>query len=89
MRLQLDPGHATGTWTLWSSMMNTLHLIQERQQRQNRRYEAQFLQTKTYRGIQYTSAHQSPVALKKAKEHSAPGMHSERACIYRGLPYNC
>lgn len=44
--------------------MNILNLIREKQIKRNRLTEAQRLMAKAYRGIDYTSAHLSPVLLE-------------------------
>ena len=41
--------------------MNVLQMIKEKQEHRSRLNEAQFLMSKTYRGTDYTSAHQAPV----------------------------
>lgn len=41
--------------------MNVLNMIRDGQQKRARLSQAQFLMSKTYRGTDYTSAHQAPV----------------------------
>jgi len=55
--------------------MNVLNMIRKGQQKRALLSQAQFLMSKTYRGADYTSAHQAPVL---------PG-HPE--CSYRGIGY--
>ena len=41
--------------------MNVLNMIRKGQQKRARLSQAQFLMSKTYRGADYSSAHQAPV----------------------------
>jgi len=41
--------------------MNVLQMIKNQRERKQRLSRAQFLMSKTYRGTDYTSAHQAPV----------------------------
>ena len=43
--------------------MNILSMIQRKEQKQAALSHSQFLMAKSYRGIDYTSAHQSPAKL--------------------------
>jgi len=55
--------------------MNVLNLIRQGQQKKALLGQAQFLMSKTYRGTDYTSAHQAPV------------LDSHPECFYRGIGY--
>ena len=44
--------------------MNVLQMIKQQHNRTQRLSEAQFLMSKTYRGADYTSAHQAPTLEK-------------------------
>ena len=59
--MQLDPGYTTGAWAVMGKAMNVLQMIKQQHDRAQRLSEAQFLMSKTYRGTDYTSAHQAPV----------------------------
>ena len=41
--------------------MNVLQMIKEKRIRRSKLNQAQFLMSKTYRGTDYTSAHQAPL----------------------------
>mgnify|MGYP001580736049 CR=1 FL=1 len=55
--------------------MNVLQMIKQQYNREKRLSEAQFLMSKTYRGTDYTSAHQ------------APTLGSHPSLCYRGQGY--
>lgn len=55
--------------------MNVLQMIKQQYNREKRLSEAQFLMSKTYRGTDYTSAHQAPI------------LESHPSLRYRGQGY--
>ncbi len=56
--------------------MNILTLIQKQIQKRAALTDAQFMMAKSYRGINYTSAHQSPTRL------------ASQSRSYRGIAYS-
>jgi hypothetical protein len=59
----------------WRKAMNVLQMIKQQHSRKQRLSKAQFLMSKTYRGTDYTSAHQAPV------------LDSHPSLCYRGQGY--
>ncbi|OUW29591.1 MAG: hypothetical protein CBD29_01405 [Synechococcus sp. TMED169] len=57
--------------------MNVLSMIKERQIRAQRRFEAELMMAKAYRGIAYVDVH-----------HDTPSEQSSQ-CSYRGQAYTC
>ncbi len=57
--------------------MNVLSMIKERQIRAQRRFEAELMMAKAYRGIAYVDVH-----------HDTPSEQSSQ-CSYRGQAYIC
>ena len=56
--------------------MNVLSLIRQKQIKDQRRFEAEMLMAKAYRGVAYTDAH-----------HDEPASEPH-TCTYRGSAYN-
>ena len=56
--------------------MNILTLVQKQLQKRAALTDAQFMMAKSYRGINYTSAHQSPTRL------------ASQSRSYRGIAYS-
>ena len=59
--MQLDLLQMTGEQANMEKTMDVLNMIRKGQQKRARLSQAQFLMSKTYRGTDYTSAHQPPV----------------------------
>ena len=56
--------------------MNVLSLIRQKQIKDQRRFEAELMMAKAYRGVAYTDAH-----------HDKPVVEPQ-TCTYRGSKYN-
>ena len=56
--------------------MNVLSMIKDRQIKAQRRFEAELMMAKAYRGVAYVDVH-----------HDAPEQASQ--CSYRGQTYTC
>lgn len=56
--------------------MNVLSLIRQKQIKDQRRFEAELMMAKAYRGVAYTDAHHDELVVEP------------QTCTYRGSKYN-